>query len=143
MVNDHQAKNGGCTYCKYPLNWSLPRGIYIPNYIPISHRIASLLVAVFLIALCTYAVLHKSITIPYLTKTKVLIAHFAGASLLLPMFALLCGLVAALSVIIDHYDKRKNESIYKMVYFWSFLLGWGSYFIAIYFAEKVSYFLDK
>lgn len=137
IVNSDVAKNGGCTHCKYPLNWSIPHGTYIPNFIPQIRRIKYFLWSVALISFSAYTLSQNGMYLPYGSKRHAFLAHFSGLGLVLPSLALVCGTLVGLSVLIDHMDKRPNEKIYKEIYDWSLIVGWAFYLIALFFSDGV------
>ncbi len=138
IVNSGEAKTGGCIQCKYPLNWSIPRGTYIPNFIPLERRAKYALSSVALIAFSAYSLSHNSMDIPYGSKRHAVLVHFSGLGLVLPTLSLICGVLVGLSVLVDHLDKRQNEKIYKQIYDWSLIVGYVSYIAALFFADGKS-----
>lgn len=134
IVNSGEAKTSGCIQCKYPLNWSIPRGTYIPNYIPLERRVKYALSSIALIAFSAYSLSHNSMDIPYGPKSHPVLVHFSGHGLVLPTLSLMCGVLVGLSVLVDHLDKRPNERIYKQIYDWSLIVGYVSYIAALFFA---------
>ena len=140
IVNSDIAKNGGCKQCLLPLNWSLPKGTYVPNFIPVTRRIKYLLVSITLMALSGYALVQNNMYLPYGSKSHAVLVHFSGLGLIFPILALLCGLLAGVSVLIDHCDMRPNESFYKEIYSWGLGAGWLCYFLALFSADGVAKF---
>jgi len=135
IVNSDVAKNGGCSQCKYPLNWSIPRGTYLPNFIPLGRRAKYALSSATLIVFSAYSIIHNSMILPYGSKSNVYFVHYSGLGLILPTFSLVCGVLVGLSVLVDHIDKRQNEKNYKEIYDWSLIVGWVSYMTALFFAD--------
>jgi hypothetical protein len=138
IVNSDVAKNGGCIQCKYPLNWSIPRGTYIPNFIPIERRVKYALSSVALMVFSVYSLTHNSMDLPYGSKRHAVLVHFSGVGLVLPAISLVCGALVGLSVLVDQLDKRPNEKSYKEIYDWSLIVGWVSYMAALFFADGVT-----
>lgn len=139
IVTSDIAKDGGCSHCKLPLNWSVPKGTHLPNFIPLRRRIKYSLVSAILIFLSAYALTERSIYLPYGSKRNAFIAHFSGYGLVLPTLALTCGLLVGLSVLIDHIDIRKNESLYKRIQDWSLIAGWLFYVSAPFFSDQITH----
>jgi len=137
IVTSDIAKDGGCNHCKLPLNWSIPKGTHLPNFIPLTRRVRYLLVSITLVFLSVYALTEGSIYLPYGSKRHALIAHFSGHGLVLPALALTCGLLVGLSVLIDHVDIRPNESSYKSIQCWGLIAGWLFYVSAPFFADQI------
>jgi succinate dehydrogenase hydrophobic anchor subunit len=137
QVSSKEAKNGGCEKCKLPLNWSISKGTHIPNFIPIAQRITALIMVVALIALSGYAIFNMQIDLPYGSKRHQIIVHYSKSGIILPIISAIFGIVAGISIIIDHIDLRKNEELYKKIYDWSFWSGWAVYFLALFFADGV------
>lgn len=137
QVSSKDAKNGGCEKCKLPLNWSIPKGTHIPNFIPIDQRITALILVLVLVVLSCYAIYNLQIDLPYGSKHHHILVQYSNSGIILPIISAFFGIVAGISIIIDHIDLRKNEMLYKKIYDWSFWCGWAVYFIALFFADGV------
>lgn len=56
--------------------------------------------------------------------------HFHGIPCWIMYFALLAAALNLLSVVVDHYDKRNNETNYKRFAIWTRKIGWGLFILA-------------
>lgn len=135
-VKTDVAKSGGCCDCKLPLNWSIPKGTYLPNYVPRSKRLEYLFLSLVLITLGIYAIVTNELWLPYGSKHYGYLAHFSGLGLLLPVLAMLCGLAVSISVFLDHMDIRQNENSYRRFHDAGLAAGYLLYFAAVFFADK-------
>ena len=86
---------------------------YSPNKIPKPTRIFNIIWAVLLLGLCCYAFIKGSLVYPGVRGSGPV--ELSGASLILFGIGLISGALNALLVVVDHYDKRDNESLYKQM----------------------------
>lgn len=137
VVTADVAKKGGCSNCKLPLNWSTPKGAHVPNFISVKDRLQYFLIAAVLICASAYALIERSLYVPYGSRNgSGGIAHFTGYGLVLPFLAMLCGIAVVVSVLADHFDVRPNEKTYAEFQRRVSLLGVALYFIAAFFADN-------
>lgn len=83
-----------------------------PNHIPKKTRIFNVIWACFLIFLARYSWLSDSFYFPVRTGSNGV--TFTNLGLVLFICALITVAKNALLVVVDHYDKRNNETQYKM-----------------------------
>lgn len=57
--------------------------------------------------------------------------HFNGNAALIMFFSLICLMANLISFVIDHYDKRRNETYYKKFRKWTQISGWTTFVLAI------------
>ena len=84
-----------------------------PNKIPKSTRIFNTLWAAFLLGLCCYAFIKGSLVYPGVRGSGPV--ELSGVSLILFGIGLISGALNAVLVVVDHYDKRDNEFLYKQM----------------------------
>lgn len=86
---------------------------YSPNKIPKPTRIFNVIWSVFLLGLCCYAFIKGSLVYPGVRGSGPV--ELSGTSLILFGIGLISGALNAVLVVVDHYDKRDNESFYKQM----------------------------
>ncbi|BBO27706.1 hypothetical protein AltI4_20940 [Alteromonas sp. I4] len=86
---------------------------YSPNKIPKPTRIFNIIWAAFLLGLCCYAFIKGSFVYPGVRGSEPV--ELSGASLILFGIGLISGALNAVLVVVDHYDKRDNEFLYKQI----------------------------
>ena len=86
---------------------------YSPNKIPKPTRIFNIIWAAFLLGLCCYAFIKGSFVYPGVRGSEPV--ELSGASLILFGIGLISGALNAVLVVVDHYDKRDNEYLYKQI----------------------------
>ncbi|MDM7859256.1 hypothetical protein QTP81_01385 [Alteromonas sp. ASW11-36] len=86
---------------------------YSPNKISKSTRIFNIVWALFLIAVCLYGVTNGALVYPGVRGSGPI--ELTGMPLLFFCVALLSGAINAVLTVIDHYDKRDNETSYKQM----------------------------
>lgn len=94
--------------------------LYKPNNIGIEIRTMNIFIALILIIYASYSVVKNNFYIP--TKRGLLLFHDESAWLTLIVFFI--AAINLLSVVIDHYDKRDNEELYRKFRKITFWLGW-------------------
>jgi len=83
---------------------------YTPNHIPEEERLKCLFFSLGLIIYGTIGVYIDDLYIPGKRSRGL---HFHGVPMWVLYFAFLFAAMNLLSVIVDHYDKRNNETNYK------------------------------
>ncbi|WP_100658807.1 hypothetical protein [Alteromonas flava] len=86
---------------------------YSPNKISKSTQIFNIVWALFLIAVCLYGVTNEALVYPGVRGSDPI--ELTGMPLLFFCVALVSGAINALLTVIDHYDKRNNETSYKQM----------------------------
>ncbi|SEL62395.1 hypothetical protein SAMN05216262_11566 [Colwellia chukchiensis] len=84
---------------------------FTPNHIPKSTRIFNVLWGLGLIVLAAYAWFVGPITIPGKGNSSGL--TYEGNALIIFSIAAVIGAINLFLTIVDHYDKRDNEYLYK------------------------------
>jgi len=99
---------------------------YIPNHIPTSERIKNIIFSLALFAYGTYGVWGNDLYLPGKNTKGV---HLHGIPAWVLYGAILCACLVMLSVVVDHYDKRNNETDYKLFADFFKYVGW-CFFVA-------------
>lgn len=141
----NELRNGACSNCKYPLNWSFTKNpssdIFIPNFIPLKTRLQNTFISLALVAYSAYGLIHDRIDIPYISKSRFLpriVAHFTGYWKLIPLFGIILLILMLLSELIDHIDKRPNEKTYQKFSYNCFWIVLIVYVVAGFFATSIT-----
>lgn len=85
--------------------------VYTPNHIPAEERLKNIVFSILLFVYGTYGVWVNDLYIPG-KRTRGLHLHDVPAWIMYG--AIVCACLVMLSVVIDHYDKRNNETNYKL-----------------------------
>lgn len=93
---------------------------FIPNFIPKKERLKNSLIAVFLLLYGGYGVATDSLLFP--ARGGAL--ELYGVPAWLMYIALIFASLNLLAVVLDHYDKRDNESKYKSFNKFSKVMAW-------------------
>lgn len=96
-------------------------GEYTPNHMPANKRMRYIAFLIFLAIYGAYGVLVNDLYIPR-KRSKGFHLHDVPALIMYATF--ICACLAMLSVVADHYDKRNNETNYKMFANVFKCLGW-------------------
>lgn len=83
---------------------------HTPNHISEEERMKCILFSAALLIYGTYGWFNDDIYIPGKRGKGI---HFHGAACTLIYGAFICGAANFISVIVDHYDKRNNETNYQ------------------------------
>ena len=86
---------------------------YSPNKIPKPIRIFNIIWAAILLGLCCYTFIKGSFVYPGVRGSEPV--ELSGASLILFGIGLISSSLNAVLVVVDHYDKRDNEFLYKQI----------------------------
>ncbi|HEY8157207.1 MAG TPA: hypothetical protein VIF10_00760 [Methylobacter sp.] len=101
---------------------------YTPNHIPAKERMQNIIFSILLFAYGTYGVQINDLYIPG-KRSKGIHLHDVPAWIMYG--AIICACLVMLSVVIDHYDKRNNETCYKFFVDVFRLLGWGFFALSL------------
>ncbi|GHB76547.1 hypothetical protein GCM10008107_27580 [Psychrosphaera saromensis] len=82
---------------------------YIPNYIPTKKRIEKLILIIVLLAYGGYGLFKGELYLAYRQGEVTLY----GNAIYIAFSALIVGIAYLALGIIDHYDKRNNEHVYR------------------------------
>ena len=101
---------------------------YTPNHIPANERILNLVFSILLAGYGAYGVFVNDLYIPG-KRSKGIHLHDVPAWIMYA--AIICACLVMLSVIVDHYDKRNNETNYKLFANIFRYLGWGFFVLSL------------
>ena len=104
-------------------------GWHKPNHIPRRHRIAYIILSAILLAYGTFGLYINDIYIPGKRSSG---AHYKGEAALIMYLAFVATVANLLSIVIDHYDKRSNETNYRAFARITHTLAWSFFFLAIF-----------
>lgn len=86
---------------------------YTPNHIPVKERVENIIGSIFFVAYGAYGVWSNDLHLAFGRRSPGIHLHDIAAWL---MFAAsICGCVVLLTVVVDHYDQRNNETNYKKI----------------------------
>jgi formate-dependent nitrite reductase membrane component NrfD len=114
---------------------------FIPNKIPMSSRIISIIFSIALLSYGTYSIAVNKFTIPFYGRdgSNGIVYLYDGAAIIMYISFLLYTLMM-LAHVTDHYDKRDNESkyfIFKFVMIYlSMLFFIGAFIYGLVFNES-------
>jgi TRAP-type C4-dicarboxylate transport system permease small subunit len=94
---------------------------YTPNHIPPNERITNTLFSIILLLYGSYGIWVNDLYIPG-KRSKGFHLHDVPAWVMYGAF--ICACLVMLSVVVDHYDKRNNETNYKRFADTFRVLGW-------------------
>ena len=101
---------------------------YAPNHIPFKSRVLSI---VFSTILLGYGLFAYRIDDLYLPGKRSGGMHLHGESMYIMLIAFAFAVANLLSVVVDHYDRRNNETNYRKFARVSGILGWVFFALAI------------
>lgn len=101
---------------------------YTPNHIPAGERITNTLFSVLLLLYGSYGIWVNDIYLPG-KHGKGIHLHDVPAWVMYGAFA--CACLVMLSVVVDHYDKRNNETNYKKFADTFRVLGWCFFVLSL------------
>lgn len=101
----------------------LPPGTYyVPNAFPLRERVISTLVAAFLLAYGALGLYINDLFVPGKHTDGL---HLHGLAAWLMYGAMLSAASVLISVVVDHYDRRKNENSYVKYRKTAKFIGWA------------------
>lgn len=101
---------------------------YTPNHIPAGERTQNIVFSILLFAYGTYGVWVNDLYIPG-KRTRGIHLHDVPAWIMYG--AIICACLVMLSVVVDHYDKRNNETNYKFFADFFRFLGWVFFVLSL------------
>lgn len=101
---------------------------YTPNHIPANERSTNIAFSIALFTYGTYGVYVNDLYIPG-KRSKGIHLHDVPAWIMYG--AIICACLVMLSVVVDHYDKRNNETNYKLFADIFRVLGWGFFGLSL------------
>ncbi len=110
-------------------NTSGNKSRYNPNHIPTSERTINLVLSSILFVYGTFGVIADDLFIPSKRGPG---THLHGEQAYLMYAAFLCTVANLMSVVVDHYDKRNNETNYKLFARVTQLMGWILFVISLF-----------
>jgi len=99
---------------------------YTPNHIPAEERTKNILSSITLFLYGSYGVYVNDLYIPGKRSKGI---HLHDVPCWIMFGAIICACLVMLSVVVDHYDQRNNETNYRLFANIFRGLGWG-FFIA-------------
>jgi Zn-finger nucleic acid-binding protein len=103
-------------------------GGYTPNHIPEKKRKLNSIFSVFLFLYGSYGVYVNNLVIPIGRKRGI---HLHDVPAWIMYGAIICACLVMLSVIVDHYDKRNNETNYNLFANIFVYLGWAFFVLSL------------
>jgi hypothetical protein len=94
---------------------------FVANNVPRRVRVWNTVMALYLIAWGALGMYQNQID---LVERRVRIAVLHDGPAWLMAMAFVCGATVLLSVVVDHYDRRNNESAYRAFRWVAIRLGW-------------------
>ena len=82
-----------------------------PNHIPTSERIGYIIFSLLLLGYGTYGVWENDLYVPGRRSRGI---HLHDATAWMMYGAIICACLVMLSVVVDHYDRRNNETNYRL-----------------------------
>jgi hypothetical protein len=101
---------------------------YTPNHIPVSERITYVILSSILLVYGTVGIVFDDIYIPGRRRPGI---HYHGEPAVIMYLAFLCAVANMLSIVVDHYDIRNNETNYKLFARVTQTAGWTLFGLAV------------
>lgn len=101
---------------------------YTPNHISSGERTLNIIFSAILLTYGTVGVIIDDLYIPGKRRPGI---HFHGEPAWIMYGAFLCATANLLSVVIDHYDKRNNETNYKVFTRVTQIAGWTLFALSL------------
>lgn len=101
---------------------------HTPNHIPIEQRFQNVAFSLLLFTYGTYGVWVNDLYVPGKRSRGI---HLHDVPAWIMYGAVLCACLVMLSVVVDHYDKRNNETNYKAFADTFRFLGWGFFVLSL------------
>jgi len=89
---------------------------YTPNEVPLRKRVINILIALFIVAYCSYSLWIDRLYIPFINRyapSQSVGITFRGIDAWVMAAALLCAVLFCVLSVADHYDRRRNERHYQ------------------------------
>lgn len=99
-----------------------------PNHIPSGERTTNIILSGILFLYGTFGVIIDDLYIPGKRRSG---THFHGEPAWILYGAFLCAVANMMSVVVDHYDKRNNETNYKLFARVTQIAGWTLFVLAL------------
>lgn len=101
---------------------------YTPNHIPAKERIQNLIFSALLFLYGTYGVYVNDLYIPGKRSKGV---HLHNSAAWVMYGAMVCACLIMLSIIVDHYDRRNNETNYRLFANIFKFTGWAFFVLSL------------
>ncbi|KAB2901619.1 MAG: hypothetical protein F9K31_01255 [Dokdonella sp.] len=101
---------------------------YTPNHIPKSERTTNIIFSVFLFAYGSYGVYINDLVVPGKRSSSV---HLHDVPAWIMYGAIICACAVMLSVVVDHYDRRNNETNYRWFANIAKYVGWTLFVLSL------------
>jgi hypothetical protein len=99
-----------------------------PNHIPAEERVTNTLFSILLLAYGTYGIWVNDLYIPGRRSRGI---HLQDVPAWVMYGAFICACLVMLSVVVDHYDRRNNETNYKKFADTFRGLGWSFFVLSL------------
>lgn len=99
-----------------------------PNHIPPFERGMSIVFSSIMFLYGTFGVINDDLYLPGKRGPGV---HLHGEGMWIMYGAFLCAIANMMSLVVDHYDKRDNETNYKLFARVTRILGWTLFGLAL------------
>jgi hypothetical protein len=109
---------------------------HTPNHIPASERALHVLFSLLLFAYGSYGLWVDDLYIPGKRSRGI---HLHDVPAWVMYGAMICACAVMLSVVIDHYDKRNNETNYRLFANVAKYCGWALFVLSL----VLAIFFDK
>lgn len=83
---------------------------HTPNHIPVRHRVVYIILAIILLAYGTFGLYIDDIFLPGKRTPG---THYHGTAAVILYLAFVAVAANLISMVIDHYDKRNNQTNYR------------------------------
>lgn len=110
------------------------KSTYTPNHIPKSERIQHVIFSILLFAYGSYGVWVNDLYIPgkrSLPGKRSRGIHLHDVPAWVMYGAMICACAVMLSVVVDHYDKRNNETNYRLFANVAKYFGWALFGLSL------------
>jgi len=102
-----------------------------PNEMPLADRLVNIVYSVVLIAIGSYFLATGRMLLPGKRTAVANGLDLQGLTGWLMFGAVACGCIVLLSQVVDHYDRRDNESKYKQLGVALKYTGWSLFALAL------------
>jgi O-antigen/teichoic acid export membrane protein len=99
-----------------------------PNHIPSGERTMNIIFSSIMFLYGTFGIIIDDLYIPGKRSPG---AHFHGETAWILYGAFLCAIANMMSVVVDHYDQRNNETNYKLFARVTQIAGWTLFVFAL------------
>lgn len=133
LVNNH----GWCKACGHPVSWSIDSSKYKPNKHSVRVLLSTAAVSVVMVSHLVSCLVQGKVTLLY-GRHGDAIYEFTGVGMLLAITCLFSSAIGYGSFVIDHFDNRNNEFVYRKLQGFCSVLMFLTYILAFQFGVKIS-----